>query len=530
MKDSEIRHEVDGVALDNRSDTNQEEPKTKQIECQDSHSIDNSTRSSKRIRMSQRKFELLTAAIALKTRNDLEKKRHEAYTNAVGPLRMEFVDCTGADDESFNEEFEEFLDDEQKERERQERERVHHWHHSFDEKEKKKKKKAKKKLSKNVESSRHSSRSSLLNKHIRLAMIQTLHRQYVSFAKDLPVSNAGSIFLRVPEERLDLPRVLITGPQGTPYENGLFFFDFWAVDYPHSPPRVRFLTTGNGNVRFNPNLYQTGKVCLSLLGTWNGPGWVPGTSNLLQVLLSLQGLVLGTDQPFFNEPAYEMYKGDSFHKRDSESYNMDIRRETLRWGILDPLQKIVLQEERIDKRKRFLEKLKEQRQEEIYLRTMTAENEDGSVGSSSVATPSLAPSPNLESTKEKTSSAKGEKKLKWKSISSLWSGASQPPPSPPPSENGGERLLQASDMPPRATYEYPEFTSILIRHFSETADQIEERLVAWHELDPKGTEFYVRGIRKWQKRLKDLLDSREGLKDGSDEFETNDRAVKVGES
>ena len=33
---------------------------------------------------------------------------------------------------------------------------------------------------------------------------------------------------------------------------------------------VNFRTTGNGTVRFNPNLYHCGKVCLSLLGTWEG--------------------------------------------------------------------------------------------------------------------------------------------------------------------------------------------------------------------------------------------------------------------
>jgi hypothetical protein len=30
---------------------------------------------------------------------------------------------------------------------------------------------------------------------------------------------------------------------------------------------------------------QDGKVCLSLLGTWSGPGWVAGRSTLLQVCL-----------------------------------------------------------------------------------------------------------------------------------------------------------------------------------------------------------------------------------------------------
>lgn len=39
-------------------------------------------------------------------------------------------------------------------------------------------------------------------------------------------------------------------------------------------------------VRFNPNLYQDGKVCLSILNTWHGrpeEKWNPQTSSLLQV-------------------------------------------------------------------------------------------------------------------------------------------------------------------------------------------------------------------------------------------------------
>jgi len=37
---------------------------------------------------------------------------------------------------------------------------------------------------------------------------------------------------------------------------------------------------------------QCGKVCLSLLGTWAGPGWNPAKSTLLQVLVSIQSLIL----------------------------------------------------------------------------------------------------------------------------------------------------------------------------------------------------------------------------------------------
>ena len=48
---------------------------------------------------------------------------------------------------------------------------------------------------------------------------------------------------------------------------------------------------GGGSVRFNPNLYSNGKVCLSLLGTWRGGSAMEewnSSSSLLQVLVSIQ--------------------------------------------------------------------------------------------------------------------------------------------------------------------------------------------------------------------------------------------------
>lgn len=64
---------------------------------------------------------------------------------------------------------------------------------------------------------------------------------------------------------------MIAGPEGTPYAGGLFEFDcFIPLEYPHAPPLMNLRTTGGGSVRFNPNLYNCGKVCLSLLGTWAG--------------------------------------------------------------------------------------------------------------------------------------------------------------------------------------------------------------------------------------------------------------------
>lgn len=56
-------------------------------------------------------------------------------------------------------------------------------------------------------------------------------------------------------------QVLITGPSDTPYANGCFIFDvFFPSDYPTVPMNVNLCTTGQGTVRFNPNLYNDGKV------------------------------------------------------------------------------------------------------------------------------------------------------------------------------------------------------------------------------------------------------------------------------
>ena len=60
--------------------------------------------------------------------------------------------------------------------------------------------------------------------------------------------------------------------------------------------------TLNRAVRFNPNYYKCGKVCLSILGTWSGPGWT-SVMSLSSVLVTLQSRL--NEMPFRNEPGYE---------------------------------------------------------------------------------------------------------------------------------------------------------------------------------------------------------------------------------
>lgn len=119
---------------------------------------------------------------------------------------------------------------------------------------------------------------------------------------------------RVDENRVDCLKALIIGPEGTPYENGCFIFDiFLPLSYNQTCPLVKTMTTNGGKFRYNPNLYAHGvsgatelrltrqKVCLSLPGTWAGPGWIAGHSTLLQVLISIQSLIL-CEEPYLNEP------------------------------------------------------------------------------------------------------------------------------------------------------------------------------------------------------------------------------------
>jgi ubiquitin-conjugating enzyme E2 Z len=100
---------------------------------------------------------------------------------------------------------------------------------------------------------------------------------------------------------------LIVGPSETPYFAGYYFFELnYPVDYPHSPPKVKYLTNGN-NVRFNPNLYKCGKVCISLLNTWRGEQWT-SCQTISSVLLTLCTLLC--KEPLLNEPGVTKGHGD----------------------------------------------------------------------------------------------------------------------------------------------------------------------------------------------------------------------------
>uniref|UniRef100_A0A8D0GTX2 UBC core domain-containing protein n=1 Tax=Sphenodon punctatus TaxID=8508 RepID=A0A8D0GTX2_SPHPU len=90
--------------------------------------------------------------------------------------------------------------------------------------------------------------------------------------------------------------------------------------YPAVPPLFRYLSQCSG--RLNPNLYDNGKVCVSLLGTWIGKGTERWTSksSLLQVLISIQGLIL-VNEPYYNEAGFDSDRGLQEGYENSRCYN-----------------------------------------------------------------------------------------------------------------------------------------------------------------------------------------------------------------
>ncbi|AYV76372.1 MAG: ubiquitin-conjugating enzyme E2 [Terrestrivirus sp.] len=148
----------------------------------------------------------------------------------------------------------------------------------------------------------------------------------------LPIDSSAIIIARPDKDYITAIRTLITGPEKTPYECGIFIFDtFINTNFPTKPPNVWYLN--HGGVRFNPNLYDNGKVCLSILGTWrSGEDWNPITSTLLQIYVSIQSQIL-VENPYFNEPGHERYNNEAGMKT-SEAYDQDIRLYTMKHAML----------------------------------------------------------------------------------------------------------------------------------------------------------------------------------------------------
>jgi len=151
----------------------------------------------------------------------------------------------------------------------------------------------------------------------------------VKYIKNNPLTN---IYYKHDEENILFGYALIIGKEGTPYEYGYYLFKFeFPENYPFQPPNVKFLTN-DGVIRFNPNLYTNGLICLSILNTWKGDGWT-SCQTIHSILLVLSSIL--NEKPLLNEP------GVCEYNINIEMYNTLIFYKNIEFAILKQFEIIM---------------------------------------------------------------------------------------------------------------------------------------------------------------------------------------------
>jgi ubiquitin-conjugating enzyme E2 Z len=117
----------------------------------------------------------------------------------------------------------------------------------------------------------------------------------------------------------------IAAPKDSVYEGTFVKVNIQLTDkYPFEPPKVKFLHFSLSGARLHPNLYDNGKVCLSILGTWSGEPWT-SVMNIQYILRVIQSLLDAS--PMKHEP----------NRGDSPQYNEFVRYFSLQYLLLDYL-------------------------------------------------------------------------------------------------------------------------------------------------------------------------------------------------
>lgn len=120
------------------------------------------------------------------------------------------------------------------------------------------------------------------------------------------VRKSPEMFLDIDEKDMTTFKVLFFGPSDSVYHHGIFVFEMKLPDnYPFKVPTVKFLTGGMINARIHPNLYENGKVCLSILNTWGGNEWSP-LLTIEKVFITIRALL--DNNPIAHEPSYKDHK------------------------------------------------------------------------------------------------------------------------------------------------------------------------------------------------------------------------------
>ncbi|ETV78172.1 hypothetical protein H257_08368 [Aphanomyces astaci] len=93
------------------------------------------------------------------------------------------------------------------------------------------------------------------------------------------------------DNKLDELEAQIQGPEGTPYEKGIFLLSITIPErYPFEPPKVQFVTP-----IFHPNIDNAGRICLDTLKMQPKGSWMPSVN--LSTLLTTIRLLMTDPNP-----------------------------------------------------------------------------------------------------------------------------------------------------------------------------------------------------------------------------------------
>ena len=145
-------------------------------------------------------------------------------------------------------------------------------------------------------------------KNIPIIISKDSIKRLVKDIKDLkknPLNNEG-IFYSHSEDDILKGYAYINGPKDSVYFGGHYFFELtFPYDYPARPPKVKFMSN-DGKIRYHPNLYRSGKVCLSILNTWRGETWT-SCQSIRSVLVTILSIL--DNDPLKHEPGYDNQPG-----------------------------------------------------------------------------------------------------------------------------------------------------------------------------------------------------------------------------
>ncbi len=145
--------------------------------------------------------------------------------------------------------------------------------------------------------------------------IKRLTKELKDMLQDPPSNISAG---QVSEDDLFKWKGTIFGPQGSPYQGGVFKLSIvFPANYPFKAPQITFVTP-----IYHPNISRTGSICLDILGS----EWSPALS-ISRVLLSISSLLTepNPDDPMRSDVA-------NLYVKDREKYNEEARKLTQKYA------------------------------------------------------------------------------------------------------------------------------------------------------------------------------------------------------